>query len=268
MNFRSDYCGIGFLTGVCLTAATTVNAAGFSQNTVPWGSVVYPVEARSERPVPRPAVPIPPVAPIVKVTEAAAGTDKTSDAVAPEKSEQASENGDSKTVLQKENALPDNPGGQYFLMQVGDEVLRVDREAGTVSFCNKPNGSWRCLPAPMAEEAYLAEIESLNSEIERLEERIDDLESAAVEPPVVSAPTASDEPSGEVEQAPVEPDDQMVAADDKEAEEKAKSSDQSSRFAEEEEELEEILDFTESAMRRFFGLMQDLRSEFEDTDKK
>jgi len=268
MNFRSDYCAIGLITGVCLTAATAGHAAGFSQNTVSWGSVVYPVEARSERPVPRPSVPVPPVAPLVKVTEAANSAEKTSDTVAPEAAEQSRKTRDSETVLQKENALPDNPGGQFFLLQVGEEVLRVDREAGTVSFCKKANGSWRCLPAPMAEEAYLAEIENLNTEIERLEERIDDLESASVEPPVVSAPTTSDEPSGEAEQSPVKPDDKTTSADESADDEKTKSAEQSSRFAEEEEELEEILDFTESAMRRFFGLMQDLRSEFEDTDKK
>jgi len=149
-------------------------------------------------------------------------------------------------------------GGRYGLLKLGEEVLRIDREAGTVSFCSKRNELWRCMPAPLAEEAYLAEIEALNAQISALNTKIEDLQSAAV-------PQQGEEQAGSGSQEPAETQGSLSGDEGQDRPDSgaAAAEDENGLSRSDEEDLEEILDFTEMAMRRFFGLMQELRSDFQ-----
>ncbi|KZM51424.1 hypothetical protein [Labrenzia sp. OB1] len=137
--------------------------------------------------------------------------------------------------------------GRYSLVAVDDEILRVDRQNGTVSVCVERSDAWRCNPVPLAEEAYLAEINELSEEIDRLAVRIEELESGDVDETTQGAEKLL--PPGAALDRPKAPDN---------------GKDQTSKLREEdEEELEKVLTFTESAMRRFFGMVRDLQKDFE-----
>jgi hypothetical protein len=75
-------------------------------------------------------------------------------------------------------AVTDGTPERYSLVSVDGDVLRVDRQNGTVSVCKQKNEAWRCNPVPLAEEAYLAEINTLAGEVERLTARVEELEAA------------------------------------------------------------------------------------------
>lgn len=123
---------------------------------------------------------------------------------------------------------------RYSLVLADGDILRVDRQNGTVSVCVRKNASWRCNPVPLAEDAYLAEINSLAAEVDRLSARLKQLESG--DDPVSSAPAP----------APAEPDEPELA-----------------EKGEPDEELDKALDFTEHAMRRLFGMVRQLQKELE-----
>lgn len=125
---------------------------------------------------------------------------------------------------------------RYSLVAVDGDILRIDRQNGTVSICRERNDAWRCNPVPLAEDAYLAEINELAGEVDRLTARLEDLES------------------GQDRQLPP-----GSALDRK----KPGSGEGSSGLREEDEELEKVLTFTESAMRRFFGMVRDLQKDFD-----
>ncbi|MHA7773982.1 hypothetical protein [Roseibium sp. M-1] len=147
------------------------------------------------------------------------------DKIAPEDAEVASE------------GRPD----RYSMVAVEGDILRVDRQNGTVSICRKQNEDWRCNPVPLAEDAYLAEINDLAGEVDRLTARVKELESGTGEPGRQLPPGSAldrDKPEGPVEE-------------------------KSPELTEEDEELEKVLTFTESAMRRFFGMVRDLKKDFE-----
>jgi len=186
----------------------------------------------------------------------------TDDSAAADQNEARVNNGAEKAVPDPDTVvelLADNAveelaeAGRYALLKLDGEVLRIDREAGTVSSCSKRNELWRCMPAPLAEDAYLAEIDALNAQIEALNAQIEELQSAALtqkpEDPAVPDTPNTEQGSAEGEYQPNDGD--------------AAQKDGSRLSKSEEEELEEILDFTETAMRRFFGLMQELRSDFQ-----
>lgn len=128
---------------------------------------------------------------------------------------------------------------RYALVKVDGSYLRLDRVAGTIAFCKPANGVWRCMPSPDAEEAYLNEIDRLRQENAALREEVsalragaDNGDSDSVRPghPSAEAPRSNTRPAPELSQK-------------------------------DEEQLDEMLSFTEQAMRRFFGLMRDLQRE-------
>ncbi|MEP0233935.1 hypothetical protein [Roseibium sp.] len=143
---------------------------------------------------------------------------------------------------------------RYALVPSGDDILRIDREAGSVSFCRKANDIWRCVPAPLAEEAYLAEIASLADEVDQLKARLHELEADAT-----NTPLGLEQPgSGEGAASPGIKGEAPAAGNaDREMGEDTPLSE------EDEAQLEQMLNFSEKAMRRFFGLMKDLRDELE-----
>lgn len=128
---------------------------------------------------------------------------------------------------------------RYSLVAVDGEILRVDRQNGTVSICRERNDAWRCNPVPLAEEAYLAEISELAGEVDRLSARLEQLESGDGAPDRQLPPgSALDRPERDKDGS-------------------------STLLSEEDEELEKVLTFTESAMRRFFGMVRDLQKDFD-----
>lgn len=131
---------------------------------------------------------------------------------------------------------------RYSLVAVEDDILRIDRQNGTVSVCSEQNQAWRCRPVPLAEDAYLAEISELAAEVDRLTARLETLESAGVE-------TDGKLPPG--------------AALDRPGKDGNKTDRPSLLDKEEEEDLEKVLTFTESAMRRFFGMVRELRNDLQ-----
>jgi hypothetical protein len=123
---------------------------------------------------------------------------------------------------------------RYALVKVDGSYLRLDRVAGTIAFCKPVNGLWRCLPAPDAEAAYLDEIDQLRQENAALRNEIASLKA---QPDGTATGSLSPEtPRGGIRPAP-----ELSPKD--------------------EEQLDEMLTFTEQAMRRFFGLMRDLQAE-------
>ena len=133
-------------------------------------------------------------------------------------------------------AVTDGKPDRFSLVATDGDILRVDRQNGTVSICREKNQAWRCSPVPLAEDAYLAEINELAEEVERLTARLEELESG---------PEGRKLPPGSALDRP------------------GSKSNGTSELTEEDEELEKVLTFTESAMRRFFGMVRDLQRDFE-----
>jgi|GEM_PF-2081058 len=158
----------------------------------------------------------------------------------------AAANAQDKVDPETAEAVTEGRADRFSLVAVDGAVLRVDRQNGTVAVCSEQNDAWRCNPVPLAEEAYLAEIGELSEEVDRLTARLEELES-----------------SGEGAGKPLPP---GSALDRPKLEDgpKGGSGDRSSKLTDEdEEELEKVLTFTESAMRRFFGMVRDLQKDFE-----
>lgn len=132
-------------------------------------------------------------------------------------------------------AVTEGAPDRFSLVEADGDILRVDRQNGTISICEEQNGSWRCNPVPLAEEAYLAEINELAAEVDRLTARLEELDE-----------TGGTSKTPELSQRPTRPD-----------------SGDGSGWTEDDEELERVLTFTESAMRRFFGMVRDLQKDFE-----
>ncbi|MES0879903.1 hypothetical protein [Roseibium sp. SCP14] len=145
-----------------------------------------------------------------------------------------------KITPEQSEAVTQGQSGRYSLVAVDGDILRVDRQNGTVSVCREQNTSWRCNPVPLAEDAYLAEINELASEIDRLTARVKELENGA---------------NGDRQLPP-------GSALDRKPPENG-NNDLTTGLEEADEELEKVLTFTESAMRRFFGMVRELQKDFE-----
>lgn len=130
-------------------------------------------------------------------------------------------------------AVTDGAPDRFSLVETDGDILRVDRQNGTISICQEQNGSWRCNPVPLAEEAYLAEINELAAEVDRLTARLEKLDADG-------GSSKSPAPSP-----------------------KRTQPDSGSDWTDDDEELERVLTFTESAMRRFFGMVRELQKDFE-----
>jgi hypothetical protein len=129
---------------------------------------------------------------------------------------------------------------RYVLAPAGDIFLRLDRETGRVAECSKVNATWRCVAVPDAQLALEAEIERLGDQSAALRAENDELRRrAGIARPGESVPKTdalpNEDEGGEPTFSP-----------------------------EEEKELGRALDFTEKAMRRFFGMMKTLRKEYDD----
>lgn len=144
-------------------------------------------------------------------------------------------------VQAEENPLDKD---RYLLSETGDGFLRLDRESGRVSLCKKVNDAWRCVPLPDAEQALEEEIAALTIENERLTARNRELEAK-----ILAIGRSAEEAMGGLDGKDGAPGVQPPSV---------------GLTNEDEKKLDEALDFTERAMRRFFGLMKELRKELEE----
>ena len=147
-----------------------------------------------------------------------------------------------------EEAVSAGETGRYSLVALDGDVLRVDRRAGTVSVCRKLNEAWRCNPVPLAEDAYIAEINDLAAEVDRLTARLESLEEEA-----------------EKADSQLPPGSALDRSDPQSGSEDGNDTKSNRLTADDEEELDKVLDFTESAMRRLFGMVRELQRDLEGT---
>ncbi|WP_181706314.1 hypothetical protein [Chthonobacter rhizosphaerae] len=122
------------------------------------------------------------------------------------------------------------PSEQGFTFAPADgDHLKIDRRTGRVSVCGQRNGSWTCTLVPDDREALEDEVARLEADKRRLEARVADLErQASGAEPRTTEPWLGPE---------------------------------------EERELERFMEFSGKAMRRFFGLVEELKREYEGTDR-
>ncbi|WP_425088258.1 hypothetical protein [Stappia sp.] len=136
---------------------------------------------------------------------------------------------------------PSAPEDRYLLAPAGEAFLRLDRDSGRVAECRRRGEAWRCVAVPDAQLAMEQEISRLSDELAALRDENAALQKRLGE--TGDAPSArSQSPSTPAPESGKEP----------------------SFTPEEEAELDKALDFTEKAMRRFFGLMKTLREEYDD----
>lgn len=130
------------------------------------------------------------------------------------------------------NKFTTSQENRYSVVVIDGEALRVDRQTGTVSVCNKRNEAWRCSPVPVADDAYIAEINDLATQVDVLSARIKELENDA--PPSSNSKKSEDknesEPWLEIGR---------------------------------EEDIDKMLEVTENAMKRFFSMVEGLRDDLE-----
>lgn len=134
---------------------------------------------------------------------------------------------------------PSAPDDRYLLAPAGEAFLRLDRDSGRVAECRRRGEAWRCVAVPDAQLAMEQEISRLSDELAALRE-----ENAALQRRLGET---GDAPSAR-SQTPSTPE----------------AGKEPSFTPEEEAELDKALDFTEKAMRRFFGMMKTLREEYDD----
>lgn len=130
-------------------------------------------------------------------------------------------------------ASPDAPeidSDRYTLQETAEGWLRLDRESGTLSLCRAKESRWTCAPVPDAIASFEAEIGALEADKRRLEARVEELERQL-------------QKAGRAPQGP--PREPLLTPKD-------------------EREFDRFMDFSERALRRFFGMVKDLRRDFED----
>lgn len=130
-------------------------------------------------------------------------------------------------------ASPDAPeidADRYTLHETAEGWLRLDRKTGTVSLCRAKYGRWTCVPVPDALASFEAETRALEADKRRLEARVEELEHQL-------------QKAGQAPQKP--PQEPLLTPED-------------------EREFDRFMDFSERALRRFFGMVKDLRRDFED----
>ncbi|MFD1695100.1 hypothetical protein [Roseibium aestuarii] len=114
---------------------------------------------------------------------------------------------------------------RFALSAVEGGLARLDLEKGTLDICRPAEDLWRCVPVPEARQAYESEIATLSAEITELKAQVQRLEGSEQVPQPKAGPGAA---------AP-------------ESEDPA--------------EIERMMQFSDTLMRRFFGLIQDMQKE-------
>ncbi|WP_414832108.1 hypothetical protein [Afifella sp. YEN Y35] len=126
------------------------------------------------------------------------------------------------------NGVVDRPTTErYVFVPIEKGALRLDTKTGEVSRCEGMGEGAVCRLVADERLAYQEEIEALSQRLDRLEGK---LESLTARP---SAPPASERDNG-------------------------------SMTSEEQEKLDRFFNLTDQVMRRFFGMVEDLKRDFND----
>jgi len=133
-----------------------------------------------------------------------------------------------------QQTAPGTEGGRFTLQEVRAGYLRLDRSSGEVSLCRERDHGWTCDLIADDRAVYSDEIGRLEKEKARLESRVAALE-ARLDAIVGLA------------ESPVD------------TEAAAGASPKASATTSMDEEIDQALDVTERAMRRFFGIVQDFQ---------
>lgn len=125
-------------------------------------------------------------------------------------------------------ATPEIPGaGNFAFAPAEGRHLKIDRRSGAVSVCEETDGRWSCRLVPDDRQAYEDEIARLQKEKAEMADRL-----AAIETRLAQLEEGREwiGPEGE-------------------------------------KKLDEFMDFTDKAFRRFFGMVEDLKRDFEEPDR-
>ena len=135
---------------------------------------------------------------------------------------------------------------RYTMSETADGFLRLDRETGVVSLCKGGEGHWSCVPVPDAQVELDRQLRALEQDNKRLATRANELEARLRE----IARSAETEL----------PDDDDTKPESGKTVKPRGPDDLTQR---EKRQIDRFLDFSEHAMRRFFGVMKTLREEYE-----
>ncbi|WP_375571749.1 hypothetical protein ABWH92_02220 [Ahrensia marina] len=124
-------------------------------------------------------------------------------------------------------------GDQYHIVELEEGVLRIDRQTGDISECNETQNGWVCRLTADDRLAYEAEINRLDAEVDRLEEEL------------AIARDALGYDGRDLSLVP-DPDSVRERLD-----------------LPTDEELDAVMDTAEEVMRRFFGMVEDLRNDLQ-----
>ena len=137
-----------------------------------------------------------------------------------------------------EDAAPATEGGRYSLQEVRAGYLRLDRGSGEVSLCRERDRGWTCDLIADDRTAYSDEIVRLERDNATLAKRV-----AALEARLDAIAGLADRP---LEGDPLAVSRPPVAGDETAMD----------------DELDQALDVTERAMRRFLGMLRGIERDF------
>lgn len=130
-------------------------------------------------------------------------------------------------------------GDNYHIVEIDDGVLRIDRQSGEISECRESQNGWICRLTADDRLAYEAEINRLDAEVDRLEEAL----LAAQQALETGERDLSLVPDGAPDRNEPSVRERLDLPTD--------------------DELDAVMDTAEEVMRRFFGMVRDLREDLE-----
>lgn len=122
------------------------------------------------------------------------------------------------------------PPGRYAIAPAGDGFVRLDTQTGTVSHCGRREGAWLCEPAVESSGEIFSAMQAMNERLGMLAEEVSGL----------SAEVAKLRQRTDGLEATA------LRADNK-------------LTAEEQQEMEKVLGFTDQLMRRLFGMVAEMK---------
>ena len=129
---------------------------------------------------------------------------------------------------------------QYHVVEIEDGLVRIDRRTGEITECQDSANGWVCRLSADDRLAYEAEINRLDAEVERLENELVVAREASGGAGQDASPIPS--PEDETSQDGVLRDRLDLPTD---------------------EELDAVMETAEEVVRRFFGMVEDLREDLE-----
>lgn len=150
---------------------------------------------------------------------------------------------------------------RFTVKETKDGLLRLDRQTGVVSLCREGAAGWSCAPVPDAQKTLDREMSALDAENRKLKARIGALERR------LKAIARSADPEGKDAQDAPDTNEGLEGGDGTKKhglrEDDAGRNGDENLSPKERRHLDQFMDFSETALRRFFGLMKVLREEYE-----